>query len=87
MSATYKAVYRCRHCGALYENGTQTGERIANLVMFGFVLGQNCPSIPNVTNTISMLDIHYCQHHDGSNRIGLADFQGFRIAKGENNNE
>lgn len=73
MSKRYRSIYKCRCCGAIYENGAEVNERLASKIMISFVVGNYTPG--NYSN-ISMLDIHHCADHE---HLSLADFQGFNI--------
>ncbi len=68
----YKAVYKCRLCGRVYQNGTTTGEKMAWACMMEINVG--------ITGTVAlaptMTETHCCGgQYAGS--FGLADFQGW----------
>ena len=71
---TYKAIYKCRLCGAVYHNGTCTGEKIATICMQQINVGISgiVPDAPRVTET------HYCGGQFAGS-MGLADFQGWKM--------
>ena len=71
----YKAKYKCRLCGKIYESGATTGNRdIVIKSMIEFVAGNNTmPQAP------TLYDIHYCKH----SKIGVADFIGWQPKVGE----
>ena len=84
MSKRYRSIYKCRCCGAIYENGAEVNEKLATKIMISFVVGNDTYSpehrqiythISDISN-ISMLDIHHCADHA---HLSLADFQGFKI--------
>ena len=69
----YKAVYKCRLCGAVYENGATTGTDMARLTITELTCGLVCtlPMAPRMTET------HDCAGgYTGS--MGVADFQGWK---------
>lgn len=66
----YKAVYRCRLCGAEYRPGITTGEAMALAHMEELAAGI-CGTVPNAPRKI---EPHQCP--DGS--LGVADFQGWK---------
>ena len=69
----YRAMYKCRFCGQVYENGTVTGNRdLAIRELIYMSLGEDSPKIQGPL----MLDTHFCDGERGP--IGLADFQGWR---------
>ncbi len=74
MSKRYRSIYKCRYCGAIYENGAEVNERLAAKIMISFVVGNDTPGIDN--SNISMHDIHHCADRT---HLSLADFQGFKI--------
>ena len=70
--ATYKATYKCRLCGEVYQSGVTTGKEMAERCMVELVCGirGTVPLAPTMTET------HDCGgNHAGS--LGLADFQGW----------
>lgn len=71
---TYKATYKCRLCGATYQNGATTGEELATLNIFRLAAGLQGPRSPK------MNEVHNCGgDHAGS--FGLADFQGWEAVE------
>lgn len=68
----HKAIYKCRLCGEVYHNGTETGEKVALRCITELAAGL-CPCeamAPQKT------EVHHCGgDHAGS--MGLADFQGW----------
>lgn len=70
--AECKAVYKCRLCGEVYEEGS-TGENIAQAINVALAVSGNTLSIRCGRNIYKHAN-HYCK--DGS--FGFADFQGFR---------
>ena len=72
--ATYKATYKCRLCGEVYQSGATTGKEMAERCMVELVCGirGTVPLAPTMTET------HGCGgNHAGS--LGLADFQGWEM--------
>lgn len=70
--AEYKAVYKCRLCGELFEEGI-TGEGNAEAVNVALTVDENFYNSNTHTSGHRHMP-HYCK--DGS--FGFADFQGFR---------
>lgn len=70
MSVTYKAMYKCRLCGKLYESEMRTGYNSAikatNLMFAGRDYQQNFELPKN--------KIHYCD----DDSMGVADFVGWQ---------
>lgn len=65
----YRAIYKCRLCGEVYESGCAGGRKIAMQAAISSCLCfQSFPQQP------SMNEVHYCKNGD----FGVADFQGFR---------
>lgn len=69
----YKAVYRCRLCGAEYQPGPTAGEAIAAAHMYELA-ADLCGIVPMAPRKI---EPHCCA--DGS--LGVADFLGWKAAK------
>lgn len=75
---SYKAVYKCRLCGATYRPGATTGKEIAEKCMVGLIAGLK-GIIPQAS---TMTEMHRCGgDHSGS--LGLADFQGWEAVEDE----
>lgn len=77
--AEYKALYKCRLCGEVFQNGVTTGENMAERCMIELNAGLVCtvPMAPTMTET------HNCGgDHAGS--LGLADFLGWKKEDHEN---
>lgn len=75
---TYKAIYKCRLCGEVYESGATTGKEVAERCMVELNVGirGTVPMAPTMTET------HDCGgDHAGS--LGLADFQGWEACPDE----
>ena len=71
----YKARYKCRLCGEIYEGGATTGNRdIAVKSMIKFVTGND-----TMTQAPTLYDIHFCKHSN----IGIADFIGWQAKVGK----
>ena len=71
----YKARYKCRLCGEIYEGGATTGNRdIAVKSMIEFVTGNN-----TMTQAPTLYDIHFCKNSN----IGIADFIGWQEKVGK----
>ena len=71
---TYKAIYKCRLCGAVYANGATTGKDVAERCMVELTCGISgtVPMAPTMNET------HDCGgDHAGS--LGLADFLGWEM--------
>ena len=71
---TYKAIYKCRLCGAVYHNGTCTGGEVAARCMA--LLNAGITGIEPLTPSIT--ETHYCGGQFAGS-LGLADFQGWRM--------
>lgn len=69
----YKAVYRCRLCGAEYKPGATAGEAIAAAHMYELA-ADLCGIVPEAPRKI---EPHLCP--DGS--MGVADFLGWKAEK------
>lgn len=68
-----KAIYKCRLCGKVYHNDTETGEKVALDCITEMAIGIRVyrPQAPQMTEP------HFCGgDHAGS--LGLADFQGWQ---------
>ena len=68
-----KAIYKCRLCGEVYQNGVCGAKKLAErcMVELNARLVSTAPMAPAMTET------HYCGgNHAGS--LGLADFQGWQ---------
>lgn len=66
-----KAIYKCRLCGEVYQNGAHADKEVAGLLMVELNVGLVTPRAPTMTET------HTCGgDHAGS--LGLADFLGFQ---------
>lgn len=69
----HKAIYKCRLCGEVYENGVTTGTDLAMRTITELAIGLVCtlPMAPRMT------EVHACGgEYAGS--MGLADFQGWK---------
>lgn len=69
----YKAIYKCRLCGAVYHSGATTGQEIAEQHMLDLSVGLVCiiPMAPR------QIEIHRCGgKYTGS--LGAADFCGWQ---------
>lgn len=70
----YKAMYKCRLCGKVYDSGTATGNRklvekaMYMLVIMGKISEPQAPS---------MQTVHFCDSFENGN-IGVADFIGWK---------
>ena len=70
----YKAMYKCRLCGKVYEGGAVTGRRgtalnnMFHLVVRGEPLESQAPSLQTV---------HFCDSFENGD-MGVADFIGWR---------
>ena len=77
----YRAVYKCRLCGAVYQTGATTGEAVATLHMEEMSAGI-CSTVPLAPRKI---ETHRCGgKYTGS--LGAADFCGWQAppnCKGE----
>lgn len=70
----YKAVYKCRLCGQVYQNGATTGEAMATAHMAELSVGL-CGTVPMAPRKI---EPHYCGgKYTGS--LGVADFCGWEM--------
>lgn len=69
----YRAIYKCRMCGQVYPNGTETGKDMATRCMIEMVAGI-CGTVPLAP---THNEIHYCGGQFAGS-IGLADFQGWK---------
>lgn len=75
---SYKAVYKCRLCGATYQPGATTGKEIAEKCMVELIVGLKGITLQAPT----MTEMHHCGgDHTGS--LGLADFQGWEAVEDE----
>ena len=71
----YKARYKCRLCGEIYEGGATTGKRdIVVKSMIEFVTGNN-----TMTQAPTLYDIHFCKNSN----IGIAEFIGWQEKVGK----
>ena len=71
----YKARYKCRLCGEIYEGGATTGNRdMVVKSMIEFVTGNNI-----MTRAPTLDDIHFCKNSN----IGIADFIGWQEKVGK----
>lgn len=73
---TYKAIYKCRLCGATYQCGATAGKGIAEKCMVELVVGLKgiTPQAPTMT------EMHRCGGVHTSS-LGLADFQGWEAVE------
>ena len=77
--AEYKALYKCRLCGEVFQISATTGEKLAERCMVELNVGLVCtvPTAPTMTWT------HNCGgDHAGS--LGMADFLGWKKEGQEN---
>ena len=70
----YKAMYKCRLCGKVYEDGTVAGKRNVavkeiSLLLFGSKIGKPI--------SLSMQTLHFCDSYNKGD-IGVADFIGWK---------
>lgn len=73
----YKAIYKCRLCGAVYKSGATTGEAMAEAHMLEMSAGL-CGTVPMAPRKIEM---HRCGgKYTGS--LGAADFCGWQAVPG-----
>ena len=70
MSNTYKAVYKCRLCGKMYDGAARTGEDIAIREISFLTAGITKTSFPK-------REIHYYD----SDTMGIAEFVGWAKEK------
>ena len=70
--ADCKAIYKCRLCGEIFEDGT-VGEELAQAINMALVVTGNTQRVKCARNLYKRT-MHYCK--DGS--FGFADFQGFK---------
>lgn len=69
----YKAVYRCRLCGAVYHNGTTMDA--LNTTMHMAYLSANTP-LSRLAVQAPEIDCHFCRGKYNDSK-GVADFQGW----------
>ncbi len=70
----YKAMFKCRLCGKVYENGAATANRkIVKKAMLHLV----CTGKPSEPQAPLLLELHYCNEYDNGD-IGIADFIGWK---------
>lgn len=69
----YKAIYKCRLCGGVYESGKPVHENAAEMAMLQFNIGITglLPDAPRMTDT------HLCGGQFAGS-MGLAVFQGYK---------
>lgn len=72
----YKAIYKCRLCGAVYRNGTTTGEAVATAHMVELSAGI-CSTAPLAPRKI---ETHYCGGQFAGS-LGAADFCGWQAVE------
>lgn len=73
----YKAVYKCRLCGAVYRSGTTTGKAVATAHMVELSVGL-CGTVPLAPREI---ETHYCGGQFAGS-LGAADFCGWQAVEG-----
>ena len=72
----YKAFYKCRLCGEIFDDGATTGPRPAKVTAVELALGIK----PSYTMAPSLVWVHDCK--DSS--VGMADFIGWKVQNEQN---
>lgn len=67
MKDTYKAVYKCRCCGKVFDSPMRTGKNTAVNSIMSMCVG-------SVFQNVRINDLHLCENGN----IGLADFIGWQ---------
>ena len=64
-SPTYRAMYKCRLCGKVFDGGKRTSFNVATM--------ETAKMLTGYKSSLYMTEMHHCA--DGA--IGVADFQGW----------
>ena len=73
MSNTYKAIYKCRLCGKLYDSGFRTGESVAVKTTHLMIAGLEYQP-KHWGNELPRERVHYCDN----DAMGISDFVGWQ---------
>lgn len=70
----YKAMFKCRLCGKVYESEVATGNKD---ITYKSMLYLTCTGKPSEPQAPTLLEVHHCKGYD-SGEIGIADFIGWK---------
>lgn len=70
----YKAMFKCRLCGKIYEDGTATGNKD---VAYKAMVHLTCTGKPSEPQAPLLLEPHFCKGYEHG-EMGVADFIGWK---------
>jgi len=78
-----KIQYKCRNCGAVFEDDLFVTEEMANIVLAAIVELKQLPTVGCTTPPYfpSIYSIHVCKETDDEVQKGIAEVIGYRIQK------
>ena len=78
-----KIQYKCRNCGAVFEDDLFVTEDMANIVLAAIVEQRPLPTVGCTTPPYypTIYSLHSCKESDNESIKGIADIIGYRIKK------